>query len=284
MKIAEEKFKKEKSVAVLMQPCWDKGQILIFSNDGKRLDEAEKFILDILDKKDDSLQKSLSSSRVGRKFNDSTNKHSQYDKPTSEENAASNSRNQNVSSRAGRKFETSVKHASHHDWSMQHKGNDDEEDNLTSHDTRGTRKYFEFSTKEGLKVKLYRGSITKLNVDAIVNAANEHLRNIGGVAQAISSAAGRALEDGCREQINKRKVIHVSENCVTVAGHLPCTFVIHAVGPNWHDYREKIQCLNYLSDTVVNILKTSQERKFKVVVMPPISSVKPGFRNHDFKN
>lgn len=58
----------------------------------------------------------MSSSRVGRKFNDSTNKHSQYDKPTSEESAASNNRNQNVLSRAGWKFETSVYYALPHDW------------------------------------------------------------------------------------------------------------------------------------------------------------------------
>lgn len=56
----------------------------------------------------------------------------------------------------------------------------------------------------------------------------------------------------------------MSENCVTVARHLPCTFDIQAVGPNWHDYKEKIKYLNYLSDTVENILKQVEKENLKL--------------------
>lgn len=130
--------------------------------------------------------------------------------------------------------------------------------------------------QNGVSTKLYRGSIIRAKVDAIVNAANERLDNCGGVAAVISKAAGNELEKECRRKMGHNSKLRVSENLVTIAGNLPCYFVIHAVGPRWDNYmhHNKEQALEDLYKTVVNILKTACDRKMKCVVMPPISSGK----------
>ncbi|KAK3098184.1 hypothetical protein FSP39_016972 [Pinctada imbricata] len=142
-------------------------------------------------------------------------------------------------------------------------------------DKRGRDKYT-FDTDEGIKVRLYKGSIVNLQTDAIVNAANGDLDNCGGVAKVISDAAGRALERECKDYIRQNKKLNVSETCVTGGGKLPCNFVIHAVGPNWHDYRGdedvKVTCLIDLALTVENILRAAEKYNLSTVVMPPLSS------------
>ena len=130
---------------------------------------------------------------------------------------------------------------------------------------------YEFDTKEGLHVKLYRKAITKLNVDAIVNAANDELANIGGVAEVIERAAGSQMKRECEDIMTKRK-IQEGNNVTTTAGNLNYKAVIHAVGPRWYDHQDKSQCLNILKDTIINILKTACRQGYTSVAMPPISS------------
>lgn len=126
----------------------------------------------------------------------------------------------------------------------------------------------------GITTKIYEGSITRAKVDAIVNAANERLDNCGGVAEVISKAAGEQMERECRDKMKGWERIKVSENIVTCAGKLPCSWIIHAVGPRWSNYVDKEKALEDLYKTVVNILNTAREREMKSVVMPPISSGK----------
>jgi O-acetyl-ADP-ribose deacetylase (regulator of RNase III) len=66
--------------------------------------------------------------------------------------------------------------------------------------------------------------ITKLEVDAIANAANTDLKHGGGVAGAISRAGGPAVQ----EESNRRAPIGLGEAVETTAGELPCKWVIHA--------------------------------------------------------
>jgi O-acetyl-ADP-ribose deacetylase (regulator of RNase III) len=131
---------------------------------------------------------------------------------------------------------------------------------------------YEFDTKEGLHVKLYRKAITKLNVDAIVNAANDKLANIGRVAEVIERAAGSQMKRECEDIIWTHGKVQEGNNVTTLAGNLNYKAVIHAVGPRWYDHQDKSHCLNILRDTIINILKTACRQGYKSVAMPPISS------------
>jgi O-acetyl-ADP-ribose deacetylase (regulator of RNase III) len=74
-----------------------------------------------------------------------------------------------------------------------------------------------------------RGSVVRLDVDAIVSAANERLANAGGVALAIEQAAGPAMAEACR----RAAPCPTGDVRVTPGFDLAARWVIHAVGPVW---------------------------------------------------
>ena len=132
----------------------------------------------------------------------------------------------------------------------------------------------DFVTNSGIKVSVYNTDITKLPVDAIVNAANGQLSHGGGVAYAIARAAGYALEEEGEEYIRKHGPLKVTEVAVTTGGALPCKKVFHAVGPRWSDYVDKSVCEGHLTQTVFNCLQTAHNQGFASLAVSSISSGK----------
>src|SRR6187431_351718 len=86
------------------------------------------------------------------------------------------------------------------------------------------------------KLDVVRGDITKLEVDAIVNAANTGLLGGGGVDGAIHRAAGPDLLAACRALPEVRPGVRcpTGEARITPGYRLPARHVIHTVGPVWH--------------------------------------------------
>lgn len=130
----------------------------------------------------------------------------------------------------------------------------------------------ELKTIEGLRIKVYAGSITRLDVDCIANAANENLMHEDGVAAAISDAAGYQFDRESRDYVQKHGRIPVGTCCVTSAGNLPSKLVIHTVGPRWDDYRDKNRCLQLLFDSVEVTFIEADKIGMSSIAIPAISS------------
>ena len=83
-------------------------------------------------------------------------------------------------------------------------------------------------------IKVIQGDITKLQVDAIVNAANSSLLGGGGVDGAIHRAGGPAILEACRAIRARQGGCATGEAVITTGGKLPARYVIHTVGPVWN--------------------------------------------------
>ena len=129
-------------------------------------------------------------------------------------------------------------------------------------------------TKEGLQIIISTGDITTLEVHAIVNAANGHLRHGRGVAAAISRAAGHKLtEEGDQLIARRKRPLQVGEVAETGAYNLPCKSVIHAVGPRYKDFQSEDMFYAWLKHTFIETLRYANTKtEASSVALPLISS------------
>lgn len=121
-----------------------------------------------------------------------------------------------------------------------------------------------------MKIELIKGDITKIQTDAIVNAANSSLLGGGGVDGAIHRAGGPQILEECREIRNRQGKCKTGEAVVTNAGNLPAKYVIHTVGPVWNGNEEKESRL--LADCYHNSLKLAESLGVKTIAFPNIST------------
>lgn len=124
--------------------------------------------------------------------------------------------------------------------------------------------------KEIKTIEVVQGDITKLNVEAIVNAANNSLRGGGGVDGAIHRAGGEVIHKECMVYIALNGKLPTGDAMITSGGKLPAKYVIHTVGPVWMGGKQDEPLL--LANAYKNSLKLASEYNIRSIAFPNIST------------
>jgi O-acetyl-ADP-ribose deacetylase len=122
-------------------------------------------------------------------------------------------------------------------------------------------------------LQIVEGDLTTETVDAIVNAANQHLQHGGGVAGAISRRGGRLIQAESDEWVRQHGLATHDRPAYTIGGNLPCRYVIHAVGPVWGSGNEDAK----LAAALTGSLRLAGELGLATIAFPAISSGIFGF-------
>ncbi len=125
----------------------------------------------------------------------------------------------------------------------------------------------------GQKLQIVQGDITQERVDAIVNAANQHLQHGGGVAGLIARKGGPQIQAESTNWVRQHGPVSHAEPAYTTAGNLPCRFVIHAVGPVWGSGDEDCK----LAAAIAGSLRLAERLELRSIAFPAISTGIFGF-------
>lgn len=121
-----------------------------------------------------------------------------------------------------------------------------------------------------IEIKLIKGDITKITVDAIVNAANSSLLGGGGVDGAIHRKGGAQILEECKAIRNRQGKCKTGDAVYTSAGLLPAKYVIHTVGPVWNGGKNKEPEL--LASCYRKSLEIADSLQVRTIAFPNIST------------
>jgi O-acetyl-ADP-ribose deacetylase (regulator of RNase III) len=127
----------------------------------------------------------------------------------------------------------------------------------------------DFLVVAGKKVGIVEGNIAMLEVEAVVNAANTSLQLGGGVAGAIRTYGGPAIQEEC----DRLAPIKVGQAVITGGGNLKAKYVIHAVGPVSGEGDEEAK----LASATLSSLRIARDKRIKTIAFPAISTGIFGF-------
>ena len=127
----------------------------------------------------------------------------------------------------------------------------------------------EYTVSHNKVVRLVKADLTERKVDAIVNAANSYLKHEGGVAGAIVRKGGKIIQS----ESDQIEYVKVGTAVITTSGDLPCSAVIHTVGPKMGEGNEE----NKLKKAINSVFVLSSEKEFESISIPAISSGIFGF-------
>lgn len=154
----------------------------------------------------------------------------------------------------------------------------DFEDDLSAQQKTPTvapQRRLETMLRSGVKVSVWKADLTSFRADAVVNAANSDLQHYGGLAAALSSAGGPAIQQESDACIQRNGSLMTGDAVVLNAGLLPCKKIIHAVGPclkPFPSYYEVSQAKPLLERAIESILTRVEEYSLTSLAIPAISS------------
>ena len=126
------------------------------------------------------------------------------------------------------------------------------------------------------KIILWKGDITRLKVDAIVNAANNQMEGcfVPGhhcIDNAIHTYAGIQLREKCHQIMKQQGILEPTGKAkITLAYNLPSCYVIHTVGPIWNGGRDREEEL--LANCYFNSMKLAMDNGIRSIAFPSIST------------
>ena len=117
-------------------------------------------------------------------------------------------------------------------------------------------------------IVIHLGDITQFQVDVIVNAANEELKHIGGLAYTILRKGGKEIQDASDRYTKSHGKLGAGDVWLsTVVGKLPCQALIHAVGPRW---QRKPTDRDHLKEVCIKCLTSAID--YTSIALPAIST------------
>ncbi|MDJ0925652.1 MAG: macro domain-containing protein [Acidimicrobiia bacterium] len=125
----------------------------------------------------------------------------------------------------------------------------------------------------GTNVTVVEGDVTRQQVEAVVNTANENLQHKEGVATAVVRTGGRVIQEESDTWIREHGPLTAGEAAVTTGGMLHASHIVHAVGP----YHDQENSADLLGQTAQAALAAAAAHGINTIAMPAISTGRRGF-------